>query len=148
MGNSIVILLLGVAFVATGCNFISMQNNNGQESNDTQTNQTAVGDSGAQIVFDKTHLYLDTIDTGSVSTCVFHYYNKGNQPLVVSNVITTCGCVKTYYQENPLMPGMADSITLQLRITETGNLTKAVVVKSNAINNPVATLRLFGYVIE
>ena len=144
MRRNIIMLLLVSAFVAAGCN----------STGDTQVETVAnagtksMTGEGPQIAFDRTKTDVDTIKCMEVTNCVFRYTNTGDQPLVISNVITTCGCVKSHHSEEPLMPGQTDSMNFELRINDLGSLTKAVVVKSNAINEPAATHRMFGYVID
>lgn len=35
----------------------------------------------------------------------YHFYNSGNEPLVISNVKVSCGCTRADYPKEPLMPG-------------------------------------------
>lgn len=137
-----IIMAIIIAAILTSCN--TKTNNN--YNNETPVKTAKIEGNGAQIVFDTTRIVLDTIDAETVGKCTFLYSNIGDQPLVLSNVITTCGCVQSNYSNEPLMPGLSDSITFELRIKELGQFTKAVVVKSNAINDSAVTLRMFGYI--
>lgn len=137
-----IIMAIIIAAILTNCN--TKTNNNKEIS----VKSVKIEGNGAQIIFDTTKIILDTIDEESIGKCTFHYSNIGDQPLVLSNVITTCGCVQSNFSNEPLMPGLSDSISFELSIKQLGQFTKAVVVKSNAINQPASTLRMFGYVKE
>lgn len=142
MKKSIIILLLLVAACMTGCN------TNSDTQTETVTNERAITGQGPIITFKENKMELDTITTTEGKQCVFHYTNTGNEPLVLSSVVSSCGCIKGEWSKDPLMPGLSDSIIVTVKTVQLGSLMKAVVVKSNATNDPAATLRMFGYVIE
>ena len=147
MKRNINIIIAGIIMIIlTACN----QKNNNSNGNDNEpiNKISKVDGNGPQIVFDKTKIIIDTLNAEEVGKCTFRYTNIGDQPLILSNVITTCGCVQSNYSDKPLMPGLTDSISFELRIKELGQFTKAVVVKSNAINESAVTLRMFGYMKE
>ena len=140
MKKNIIVLLFAVVFIITGCN--------SKNQTETVTNENQTIGEGPIISFVETKAELDTITTSESNLCTFHYTNTGDQPLLLSSVISSCGCVKGEWSKDPLMPGQSDSITVTVKTVQLGNLMKAVVVKSNATNEPTATLRVFGYVIE
>lgn len=44
---------------------------------------------------------------------ISHYFvftNTGNAPLVINNASVSCNCTKVEYPQEPVMPGMSDSI--------------------------------------
>ena len=43
---------------------------------------------------------FDTIDIGSNAKCRFVFKNTGNEPLLLSDVITSCGCTVAELQSN------------------------------------------------
>lgn len=103
---------------------------------------------GPKIEFLETTHNFDTISTANGGKYIFHYSNIGDQPLVISNVLTNCGCLSTHWSPAPLQPGKSDSISIQITTHHLGNLMKAVVIRSNAKNEPVVTLRMTGYVVQ
>lgn len=135
-----IVMAIIITTILTSCN--TKTNNN----NEMYAKSVKIEGNGAQIIFDTTKIILDTIDAESIGKCTFHYSNIGDQPLILSNVITTCGCVQSNFSNEPLMPGLSDSISFELSIKQLGQFTKAVVVKSNAINQPATTLRMFGFI--
>jgi len=103
---------------------------------------------GPKIEFLETTHDFGTINTKDGGFYVFHYSNTGDQPLMVSDVLTNCGCLSTQWSQEPLNPGQSDSISIQITTRQLGNLMKAVVIRSNAANEPVVTLRMTGKVVK
>lgn len=122
---------------------------------DTNEIQTTMADfesyessDSAVLYYPECHFNLDTITLGETKSCVFTYTNKGKAPLIISNVFTSCGCVSVEWDKQPLLSEQSDSINLDVTIQGPGYFQKAIVVKNNSINEPVATIRLEGYVIK
>lgn len=68
---------------------------------------------------------------------VFSYTNTGTQPLILSNVQTTCGCTATNWSREPLAPGESGTITVNFNSAgKIGMQNKVVTITSNAVNNP------------
>ncbi len=103
---------------------------------------------GPKIEFLETTHNFDTINTIDGGRYSFCYSNTGDRPLVISKVLTNCGCLSTHWSSEPLKPGKCDTISIQITTRNLGNLMKAVVIKSNAVNEPVVTLRMTGYVVR
>ena len=67
---------------------------------------------GNNIEVDKTiHNFGDILlDSGPVS-CTFTFQNVGNQPVVIYNAVTTCGCTKAEWTKEPIMPGKTGTVS-------------------------------------
>ena len=102
----------------------------------------------AFIYYEIDHYDIDTIDTQNGGKIVFHYTNKGRTPLIITNVVTSCGCIEKTWNPEPLPFNQSDSIVIRIKTHELGQIQKAVVVKNNSINEPALTLRFKGYVKE
>jgi len=91
---------------------------------------------GAKIVFtEETHDFGD-ISQGDKVTYTFAFQNAGNEPLVLSNVLTSCGCTATDWPRDPIAPGKESSITVNFNSTgKMGQQNKVITVMSNAINS-------------
>lgn len=126
--------------------FLSCSNNN--QHKETAVFSSNVTSDSAFLYYAESHYYIDTIDTKNGGMCVFHYTNNGNSPLIITGVVTSCGCIEKIWNPEPLARGQSDSIVLKIKTLELGRLQKAIVVKNNSINEPVATIRLEGYVIK
>lgn len=89
------------------------------------------------IVFVKTINDYGTIVQGSDGNCEFTFTNKGNSPLVLSNVKASCGCTVPEWPKEPISPGKTSSIKVKYNTNNQGNFNKSITVNSNAINNTV-----------
>ena len=64
-----------------------------------------------QIAFDSTTHDFGTFEeeTGKV-THEFKFVNTGDEPLLITNVRTTCGCTASDYTRKPIVPGDSGSV--------------------------------------
>ena len=97
----------------------------------------------------------NTIDYGTVVRGVdsgvrtFEFTNTGDQPLVITNVRSSCGCTVPSTPQAPIMPGKSDKIEVKYNMS-TGKISKTITVESNAKNVPNGTVQLYikGEVVE
>lgn len=80
----------------------------------------------------------NTIDYGKVSstengTRDFIFTNTGNAPLLITNVLSTCGCTVPTKPNEPIMPGKTGKISVKYNMTP-GPIRKTITVESNAVN--------------
>ena len=90
---------------------------------------------GPKIVFSAKD---NTIDYGQVTktengTRDFTFTNTGNAPLIITNVLSTCGCTVPTKPTEPIMPGKTGKITVKYNMAP-GPIRKTITVESNAIN--------------
>lgn len=73
-------------------------------------------------------------DQGNLSH-TFTFSNNGTQPLVVSNVRSTCGCAVPEWSKEPILPGEKGSITVEFSPSNrVGQFHKTIQIQSTAIN--------------
>lgn len=115
-------------------------------------NLSVFAQSGAKIVFkDKDN----TIDYGTVSknedngVRVFEFTNTGDQPLIVKDVKSSCGCTVPSKPKEPIQPGKKGKIEVKYNMA-TGPIRKTITVETNAVNYPGGTvsLKIKGEVVE
>lgn len=81
----------------------------------------------------------NTIDYGTISkknddgVRSFEFTNTGNAPLIISNVLSTCGCTVPTKPEAPIMPGKTGKIEVKYSMIP-GPIRKTITVESNAVN--------------
>ncbi|WP_432671290.1 DUF1573 domain-containing protein [Flavobacterium sp. SM2513] len=81
----------------------------------------------------------NTIDYGTVSKDsdsgmrTFEFKNTGNQPLIITNVQSTCGCTVPSKPTEPIMPGKTGKIDVKYNMAP-GPIRKTITVESNAVN--------------
>ncbi|WP_293873772.1 DUF1573 domain-containing protein [Flavobacterium sp.] len=115
-------------------------------------NALVFAQSGAKIEFkDKDN----TVDYGTVNKeddngiRSFEFTNTGNEPLVISNVLSTCGCTVPSKPTEPILPGKTGKIEVKYNM-HTGPIRKTITVESNAVNvqEGRVAIKIKGEVIE
>lgn len=97
----------------------------------------------------------NTIDYGRVTKGtdsgirVFEFTNTGNAPLIITNVLSTCGCTVPTKPEAPILPGKKGKIEVKYNMA-TGPIRKTITVESNAANYEGGriALKIKGEVLE
>ena len=97
----------------------------------------------------------NTIDYGTVVKGVdsgvrsFEFTNTGDEPLVITNVRSSCGCTIPSKPAAPIMPGKSDKIEVKYNMNP-GTISKTITVESNAknIQNGTVQLVIKGKVVE
>ena len=97
----------------------------------------------------------NTIDYGKVTKAtdsgirVFEFTNTGDAPLIITNVLSTCGCTVPTKPEAPILPGKKGKIEVKYNMA-TGPIRKTITVESNATNYEGGriALKIKGEVVE
>lgn len=90
---------------------------------------------GPQITFATSSHDFGDIVQGDKVNYVFKFENTGTEPLILSNVLTTCGCTATSWPREPLAPGEEGEIAVSFNSAgKMGKQNKVVTVVSNAVN--------------
>ncbi len=109
-------LVLMILFMTIGITMVSAQNQ-------------------AEFKFDQITINVGTFPASSpVKKGVFTFTNVGNDPLVINEVIASCGCTIPKYDRRPIAPGQKGSIeiTYNGQGKFTGHFKKSITIKSNA----------------
>ncbi|MDX2195871.1 MAG: DUF1573 domain-containing protein [Cytophagales bacterium] len=110
------------------------------------TFQPAPG-SGADIVFEKSSQEFGDIKQGQVVNASFKFKNTGKEPLIISNVQTTCGCTVPAWPKEPIAPGKSAEINATFNSAgKMGMQNKVITVFSNA-KNPQAQISIVCNVV-
>lgn len=81
----------------------------------------------------------NTIDYGTVTKKSdngirsFEFTNTGDAPLIITNVLSTCGCTVPTKPAEPIMPGKTGKIDIKYNM-QSGPIRKTITVESNAVN--------------
>lgn len=66
---------------------------------------------GAKIVFDNEEHDFDTIkEDGGAQSYTFYFTNKGDKPLIIQSIETSCGCTTSNWTKEPVLPGAKGKI--------------------------------------
>jgi len=88
---------------------------------------------GPEITFEEvTHDFGD-IYQGDIVHYTFKYTNTGDEPLILSNVGTTCGCTVPDWSKDPVAAGEKGEFTVKFNSAgKMGKQNKVITVYSNA----------------
>lgn len=88
----------------------------------------------AEIRFDKVTVNFGTFsEADPVRKTTFTFTNVGNQPLLLNQVVASCGCTVPKYDKRPIAPGQKGSIevTYNGKGKFPGHFKKSITVRSN-----------------
>lgn len=112
-----------------------------------QPDQPVQATSQDSIIFDKLEHDYGTIEKGGDGNAIFTFTNKGQKPLVLSNVHASCGCTVPQWPREPIAPGQQGEIKVKYNTNLVGTFSKTITVNSSAANSMVR-LRIKGQVME
>lgn len=78
-------------------------------------------------------------------TVNFDFTNTGTEPLILSNVRSSCGCTVPQWPREPINAGETASIIVKYDTKRVGSFNKSISVYSNASDAPII-LRISGKV--
>ncbi|MEO9964589.1 MAG: DUF1573 domain-containing protein [Reichenbachiella sp.] len=92
---------------------------------------------GPFIEFAESSYDFGDIEQGDKVEYTFEFTNTGDAPIVISNVLTTCGCTASSWPREPILPGASSKIEVTFNSAgKIGHQNKVVTIMSNATNNP------------
>lgn len=109
--------------------------------------QAVVNPNAPVITFEKiTHDY-GTVTKGGDGTCEFKFKNTGVEPLILSNVQSSCGCTVPEWPREPILKGKSASVKVKYDTNRVGPINKTITVMSNA-KEATIQLKIIGTVVE
>lgn len=112
-----------------------------------QEEEARENENGPRIEFTESLHDFGDIHQGDKVQHVFTFKNTGTEPLVLTNVETTCGCTASNWPREPLAPGESADITVTFNSTgKMGLQNKNIRVRSNATNS-VETVKIVTNVL-
>lgn len=109
--------------------------------------QPVVNPNAPEITFEKLVHDYGTVPYNGDGKCTFTFTNTGKEPLILTNVRSSCGCTVPKWPREPILPGASDVIHVEYKTNRIGSINKSVTVQSNASNNNVV-LRITGQVLS
>lgn len=104
--------------------------------------QQEVNPNAPEITFEATVVDYGTVEQGSDGNRTFTFTNTGKEPLILTNVRSSCGCTIPKWSRNPIAPGETTSIVVHYDTNRLGAIHKTITVTSNAKNgNVVLTIK-------
>jgi hypothetical protein len=109
-----------------------------------------IGATGPEIALDRSEHDFGDVQVGDVVQTQLRVINKGNAPLVIDEVRTTCGCVVTGSHAKEVPPGQEIQIPVSYDSVglSPGRKTQSVFIHTNDGKNPVTKFPVFATVIH
>lgn len=108
----------------------------------------AAQENGPQITFEKTTHDFGKIPYNGDGTYEFRFQNTGNEPLILTQPKSSCGCTVPECPKKPILPGESDVIRVTYKNTNRpGNFNKYVTIFSNTKDNKDVKLYIKGSVL-
>ncbi|MCL1974484.1 MAG: DUF1573 domain-containing protein [Bacteroidetes bacterium] len=103
----------------------------------------------SDLVFTKlVHDFGDILLSDGKKSCTFNYTNKGSRPIVIQQVLTSCGCTDPKWDKAPVMPGKSGQISVTFSNDQGPYpFEKTLTVYSTATDLPII-LKIKGIVHE
>ena len=93
------------------------------------------------ITFKTLTIERNNIPFGSDETFTFTFKNTGKEPIIISNVQTSCGCTTAKKPEAPVAPKKSADISVKYDTKRVGQFTKTITVTSNVSEPIVLTIK-------
>lgn len=78
------------------------------------------------------------IEEGDKVSHVFTFTNSGDEPLIISDVKSSCGCTSKEWPKEPVAPGAESQIMVEFNSKgKPGKQTKSITVNANTNPNPI-----------
>ncbi len=114
----------------------------------TTTTPPAPNPNAAEIKFESLVHDYGVLQKGADGNCEFKFTNVGKEPLILSNVTTSCGCTVPSWNKEPILPGKSGVIKVNYTKTNiVGTISKQITVTSNAAT-PTVVLSIKGSVVD
>lgn len=85
---------------------------------------------------------MGTFSKSETKKVIFTIKNTGENPLVILDISTTCGCAATSYDKEPAKPGETLRVEVGMTPKDTGFFDETLSVKSNT--NQIIKLKIIG----
>ncbi len=96
-----------------------------------------------EVTIDKTSVSFGKFDWQEEQKTTFTLKNAGDNPLVIQDVTTSCGCTTVAYSKEPVRPGKETVIEIGYKAEDPGYFNKTITVYCNAKISPL-TLKISG----
>ncbi len=91
----------------------------------------------ATLTWETTNADLGIIKQNNPVQVDFRFTNTGNQPIVITDVTTSCGCTVAKHSQEPVKQGESSIISVTYNAKSVGSFHKTVTVKTSADTNPI-----------
>jgi len=103
-------------------------------------------DAPAEFKFEKETHDFGKIPQGKPVSVDFKFTNIGDEPLIISNIESACGCTVPKYTNTPIQKGKTGVITVTYNAAALAPFSKGLTIRSNA-KTPVKVIYIKGEVV-
>ena len=90
-----------------------------------------------EVTLDKLKLDFGSFMYSEIQERSFVLTNRGETPLIIQDIITSCGCMKVRYDKSPVPPGGKLEITVIYKAEKAEYLKKTITVYCNIVSSPI-----------
>ena len=94
----------------------------------------------------QTEIDFGTFNKSEIKQANIEIKNTGDNPLVIVDVSTTCGCTAATYDKRPAKPGESLRVGIKITPKDTGFFDEVVTIKYNSMNNQPVKAKIKGNV--
>ncbi len=84
-----------------------------------------------EVEVQQTEIAVATLAVGKVSKTTFVLTNKGNIPLIINDIKSSCGCTVPNWDKSPVKPGDKTRVEVEIKPEESGYFHKTIDVYCN-----------------
>lgn len=92
----------------------------------------------------QTEIDFGTFNKSEIKQATIEIKNTGDNPLVIVDVSTTCGCTAATYDKRPAKPGETLRVGIKMTPKDTGFFDEVVTIKYNSMNNLPVKVKIKG----
>lgn len=100
----------------------------------------------AEFKFEKETHDFGKIPQGKPVSIEFKFTNIGDEPLIISNIESVCGCTVPKYTNTPVLKGQSGTITVTYNAAALAPFSKGLTIRSNA-KTPIKVIYIKGEVV-
>lgn len=104
-------------------------------------------DNGPRIHFEQEVYDYGTIAFGSDGRCSFSFTNTGDAPLIIQSFQSSCGCLVSDWDREPVAPGASGNVRLRYDTRRVGPFRKSATLTTNDPERPQIVLSIRGAVL-
>lgn len=99
-----------------------------------------------KIVFETTSHDYGSIFAGDEGEVDFNFKNEGRIPLLINNVVSSCGCTVVKWSKDPILPNQQGVIKVAYNTNIIGDIKRSITVSTNDQSQSRIVLILTGKV--
>jgi len=110
--------------------------------------QSSLVDTKPKIVFEQTSYDYGLIFAGDNGEVILIFKNEGKSPLIINNVVSSCGCTVAKWSKDPVMPNQSGTIKVTYNTNIIGNIKRSITVTTNDPKMSRIVLIITGKVVK